>query len=123
MKYKREETSGGNGTEIEFPLYFTSVEGKGKERHVEPNADSLKLVQWLDENVWHDGKFWYVPDEYYHDILLYIDGIPWTIGEGYSGNDGKWSSMAIYDHQSNTVSGMWAGSINRDGKIFIYDDY
>lgn len=111
----------GGSDELPFPIYLTSVEGKGKERTVEPNSDILSFIEYADKVSSFDGFYWYLPLSY-DDIIFVIDGIPFSVTTGYDSN-GKWNRYSLTCHSSNTVSGWWAGDISRSGYITIWDDY
>lgn len=111
--------SGGGGG-LTFPIYLTSVEGKGKNRTVEPNSDILLFIEYADKVGRFDSLYWYLPLSS-DDIIFVIDGIPFYVAEGYDSN-GQWRRYQLYEHSSNTISGWWYGAIERNGYLYIWDD-
>lgn len=120
-------SAAGGGVDLNFPLYFKSVEGSGKVRTVETNADSLKLTQLLDEHHYFDGNWFWVDDEYYNQLIMFVDDIAIMFGGDGIGNvsTGEWVAFTLRDHPSNTVGHIswWNGFLYRDGRITVYDDY
>ena len=102
-----------------FPIYLTSVEGAGKERTVEPNSDILSFIEYVDKvSSFNDYiGHWELP---IFETIFVIDGIPFTAGEGYGSNE-QWDSYMLYANDY-TGSGWWAGVIQRNGHIGIWDD-
>lgn len=107
---------------LTFPIYLTSVEGKGKERTIEPNADIFSFIEYANKVSSFDtkGGYWYLPLSN-DDIIFVIDGIPFYVNKGYDSN-GQWYRYQLYEHSSNTISGWWYGSIERNGYLYIWDD-
>lgn len=101
-----------------FPIYLTSVEGAGKERTVEPNSDILSFIEYADKVSSIDNfGYWYFPVS---EKIFVIDGIPFSVGEGYGSNE-QWDSYQLYAFDY-TGGGWWAGAILRNGHIAIWDD-
>lgn len=102
-----------------FPIYLTSVEGAGKERTVEPNSDILSFIEYADKiSSFNDFGHWELP---VFEKIFVIDGIPFTVGEGYGSNE-QWDSFMLYASNDYTGDGWWAGAIQRNGHINIWDD-
>ena len=99
--------------ELSFPIMLTSKEGTGYNRTVEPNEQTLALVQYINDNIEFDGNKWRIP--HINEFIILDNEITFQSLYGF-GSTTTWDYFIA--HGGRDMS--WVMNINPNGNIVVH---